>query len=268
MFSITLFRHGQSGYTQGSHPVPLEAAADLCARPLFEAESVESRRARAVDEVRRGAIEVSRKLSPAQLVSIISSPAGRTLHTAKVIRDTLVERGFSVAPIQPDLEIGEVGNFEFTLMEPLVCGGQLTYQAGAETYDFVVRKAETNPRDLTFAEYFMSDAVHDLSASVMQAWPESYVKRLKAIERFASVKRRALARIRKVATEPEGHFIFVSHEAAALYFADRYTGGRQKGLTPGTFISIDRTPDGRLVITRVGEIADGDSNTDFITQPS
>lgn len=264
-FSITLFRHGQSGYTQGSDPVPLEIACDLCAKPLFEDENLESRRARAIAEVQRSARSLAPTLSPAVPVTIISSPAGRTLHTSKIIRDTLTELGFRVSAIEPDPSIGEVHNYSFELLEPLITGGRFVHQTGSESYDFVIEKAVSNPGDLVYPDYFSSDALHQIPPEAMRDWPEGFVRRIRAFETFAAIKRRALACIRALAHREDGHFIVVSHEAVALYFVDRYTRGRQKGLTPGTFISIDRTADGRLVVTRVGDITDGDSETDFIT---
>ncbi len=266
-FSITLFRHGQSAYTQGNDAIDLAAAADLCATPRFEGESIESRQARAIEEVRQSTEALARTLDPALPVRILSSPAGRALHTAKVIRSTLSQRGFHVAAIAPDPALGEVGNLEFALMKPLIDGGRFTHRMGSEVYDFLVNKAETNPDNLVHPEYFMADAAHKIPASAMRDWPDSYVKRLKSFETFAAVKQRALDRIRACAKMPDGHVVLVSHSALSLYFSDRYTRGRQTGLAPATFLSIDRTEDGRLVLTRVGEITDGDAETDFITNP-
>ena len=184
---------------------------------------------------------------------------GRTLHTAKVITEVLVRHGFSVNAIQPDETLGEVANFSWALFEPLMNGGTITFHGES----FGVKKSDTNPFNLGYPDYFIQDAAHRIPKKVKDAWPKGYADTVDSFERFVDVTKRFLSRISLIAkTEEEGHFILVSHDCASMYLADRYTDGRRKGLVPGTFISI-KCHGRRLVVTRVGDITDGNNETDF-----
>jgi broad specificity phosphatase PhoE len=211
--------------------------------------------------VRKSASELARSLDNSIVVTIFSSPVGRTLHTAKIIIEVLVEAGFSVNAIQPDKTLVEVANFSWALFEPLMNGGVVTY--GNEGQQFEVKKSDTNPCNLGYPDYFINDSVHLIPKQVKETWPEAYTATVDRFERFVNVTNRFLSRIEEVAKADEGHFILVTHDCASMYLADQYTNGRQKGLIPGTFLSIERRDDDRLVVTRVGDITDGNSETNF-----
>jgi broad specificity phosphatase PhoE len=260
--SITLFRHGQSTYVQGNVPCDVSAANDLCAKSLRDDEVMCDRIERAVEEVRASAKRLATSLDPAEPVTIISSPVGRTLHTARIVSEVLTQHGFTVKPIQTDAGLTEVANFSWDLFEPLINGGDVEY----EGEKFTIDKAHTNPHDLAYPQYFMDDNAHHIQTAAKEAWPEAYSHRISSFERFGAVTDRFLNKMSELANNDGGSFILVSHDCAAMYLANHYTKGRQKGLVPGTYISIERRDDGRLVVTRVGDITDGDCETDFFAK--
>jgi broad specificity phosphatase PhoE len=242
---------------------PVEAANDLLAKETYTGESEEKRRTRAIEEVRTSAETLGGTLDKSVPVFILSSPVGRTLHTAKIISEVLSEKGFTVNPIKTEKILGEVENFSWTLFEPLMNGGIVTYHDQGEK-KFEVNKSETNPRNLGYPDYFMDDSAHQIPPHVKETWPEVYRGMVDGFEKFHDVTHRFLSKIQSLGNQEEGNFILVTHDCATMHLADSFTDGRQKGLVPGTFIHIERGNDSHLYVKRVGDITDGDTRADFI----
>lgn len=244
---------------------PIKDANDLCAKPLVPDESLENCQTRAIIEVRVSALRLANTLKLSVPVTIISSPVGRTLHTAKIISEVLVKEGFTVNPIQTEKELGEVKGFSWPLFEPLMNGGTVTYHDGNQKKTFEIDKTETNPFNHGYPHYFVDDDAHRIPASVKSKWPETYRHMVEQFEKFSSVTDRFVGYMEKVAKNETGHFILVTHDCGAMYLALHYTDRRQMGLEPGSYISIVRRNE-HLLVTRAGNITDGDSETDFFAQ--
>jgi broad specificity phosphatase PhoE len=248
----------------GNKPYGIEVSFDLCAKALYEEEPFSEREARAEEEIRQHLRKIMPSMNYQCIVLIFSSPVARAIHTAKVIREELLLNGFSVSDIKIEDMIGEVHNFSWNLFEPLMSGGTIIH----EGQSFEVNKEDTNPKGLGYPDFFISDDVHQIPQSVTNGWPSEFVSHLKSFEKFSSVTERSL-RFLRASAPPQvtaGHTIFVGHDANAMYLADKFTGGRQKGLVPGTSISLEFDSEEHLVVTRVGDITDGDSTTDFFQE--
>ena len=165
-------------------------------------------------------------------------------------------------------ELAEVANFQWNLFEPLVNGGTIQVAVGMlARLPFVLKKSETNPLNLPYPDYFMQDAAHAIPEEFKTKWPKTYRGDVESFERFPHVTQRIMATIKQASEcEDDCHFIFVTHDCMTMYLADKFTGGRQKGLAPATSMALERKPDGRIVVTRVGDITDGDNETDFVKE--
>lgn len=263
--TISVFRHGQSSYGQGNIMCPIDKANDLCAKPLSPNESLDERQARSIAEVRISAQQLSKTLDISVPVTIVSSPVGRTLHTAKIIAEVLTVNQFMVNPIQTEKKLGEVEGFSWTLFEPLMNGGTVTYHDEGVEKSFEVNEAETNPFNHEYPQYFVDDDAHRIPSAVKEKWPEAYRCMVEQFEKFDSVIDRFLGYMEELATKETGHFILVTHDCGAMYLALHYTKRQQMGLVPGTYLSIVRRDKG-LFVTRVGDITNGNSETDFFAQ--
>jgi broad specificity phosphatase PhoE len=248
----------------GNNPCNIKDAFDLCAKPLYREESIPDKISRACKEVRQSTKNLAESMDPKVHVLIFSSPVPRAIHTSKIIQEELSILGFTVSEIFLEEELSEVHNFSWDLFEPLMNGGVIEYEGTT----FEVNKEQTNPDGLVYPDYFISDAVHNIPESVKDSWPKDYVERLSNFEKFSDVTTRSLNTLQShtKAQDTEVHTIFVGHDANAMYLADKFTEGRQKGLVPGTSISLENNGLGNLVVTRVGDITDGDSTTEFISE--
>ncbi len=74
---ILLMRHGHTEYRQGNTPVPVEDACDLTPRGMAE--------------VSRSSLEIAEVLKDAEDVRIYTSPLGRAIHTAKILKRRSVQ---------------------------------------------------------------------------------------------------------------------------------------------------------------------------------
>ncbi len=262
--TITLFRHGQSGYEQGNGHCKVEEARDLCAKPITPNEPRKDRVTRAINEVRANAEKFVLGIPEDASVRIISSPTGRTLHTASIIGQVVGFQHKDVR-ISTHSELSEVGGFTWDKFRPLMEGGTVIYHENGTIRGSEANKALTNPKNLGYPEYFIEDAAHHLSPTARASLPANYLKIVDGFENFRQVTRRVLSLIQHFTqTWKNGNIVLVTHDCSSMYLADRFTGGRQKGLVPGTFLSMKRCDNGRLVVTRVGDITDGDCETDFV----
>ncbi len=223
----SIFRHGKSLYSQGNENQTLEGANDLTPE--------------SISFVRSNAEKMAAKISTVfKKIMIHSSPTGRTLHTSRIIKEVLEKRGFEVV-VELDEEIGEVRSFSWSLFEPLMNGGTITY--GQNT--FVVNKKMTNPKGLGYPDYFMTDAIHRVSRRIKANWPKDFVQRLESFETFDSVTARVLRRTTDIMREhvnmrPTCNYydVFVTHDAAVMFLLDLYTFGKKKSLEPGTCLTM------------------------------
>ncbi len=165
-----IFRHGESFYRQ--EETSLELADDLTERGIEEV--IES----------GNHLANSMNLEGAR-IKISSSPFGRTLHTAKVLRQTLLEKGFKSAEIKINPELGEVENFDWEFYNLMVQGGKFQ-----EEGDFFIDPSITNPKHYGTVAYFRKDQIHALSQEVRKNLPREVLERIDSVESYGSAVRR------------------------------------------------------------------------------
>lgn len=267
MYRSVIFRHGQSTYRQGNDERDEHEAHDLCATTDCEGVDIPSRIGRACAQVRTNTMVVASLLNTGVPIKILSSPTGRTMHTGKIIKSELLYQGFTVDTILPVRALGEMHNFSWDLFGPLVWGGVVSYSCDDGLVSFRVLQEETNPSRLVCQDYFMTDAAHLIPTRITSRWPESYRQLLENLERFTAVTARALSYIKDVlVTTSEHHVIFVTHDGIVLPLVKGFTYGAQRGLDPGSFLTLARHEKGHLIVTRVGNHTDGDCETDFFAR--
>ncbi len=196
---------------------------------------------------------------------------GRNLHTAKIIAETLEQKGVRLrrkgnakeSGIKVFQQLSEVKNFSWNLFSPLITGGEV--QFGGRK--FFINKELTNPNNIPYPEYFIEDRIKDIPAESKAQLPEDYVREIEGFEKFIDVTKRMmkpLARLKKLKDKPY-RVIIVTHDALMGFIANVFSGGECKGVNPGEFINLERR-EGKLVATRVGKLQKGDTETDVIDE--
>ncbi|MFA5126855.1 MAG: histidine phosphatase family protein [Patescibacteria group bacterium] len=252
---IDIVRHGQAKY--GQEKVSLAEAQDLT--PEGE------------EQVRASAEALTELIGPDEEVVIWSSPIGRTLQTAKIIAETLEQKGIHLRDkaksdrpgIQTHEQLIEVKDFSWQLFKPLIEGGDLTF-AG---HKFFIDKKLSNPNNLAYPEYFTEDCISKISPEAKTQWPVEYVQIIDGMEKFIEVTRRmmgTLDRLKKLQDKPY-RIIIVTHDALMGFIANIFSAGEKSGVDSGEFINLE-IKDDKLVATRVGTITEGDYNTDIIEE--
>ena len=239
---ITIFRHGSTNYTQGE--VSIAEANDLT--PAGEA------------EVRLHAARFAESIGD-EPVFILSSPTGRTLHTAKLIVNALQVRGVPVreSDIVTERRLTEVANFTWKLFCPLILGGEVEYAGRRFAFDPKL----TNPRGLTVGQYYNGDAISAISSDVRAMLPPEYVAYIDSIEKFGSVSSRLLGAIGQgllysIAPRPSFHLILVTHDALAGFPAAVFSEDRVTGVPQGQYISM-HLDGNRMLIDAVPGVSSG-----------
>jgi broad specificity phosphatase PhoE len=252
---VDILRHGKTNY--GQQEVPMEQANDLTSE--------------GIEKVKISAKELADLVGREEEVEIWSSPMGRTLHTAKIVAEVLEQNGVKLrrkgdardSGIKVFPQLGEVKNFSWSLFSPLVFGGDVEFNG----HKFTIDKEKTNPKGLHYLEYFADDVIKSLPSEVTNQWPEGYVKAIEGFEKFASVTKRImvpLSRLKKL-EDKSYRVIIVTHDGLAGFIANIFANSKQGSLNPGEFINLERR-DGKLVATRVGDVQEGNSNTDVVDE--
>ena len=246
--TIDIVRHGEAKYLQKE--VGLEEADDLT-----EAGK---------KEIRRSAQKLADLIKPDEKVVIWSSPFGRTLHSAQIIAEVFKERGIILRQRQeenvseylaePAIKIfktfGEVRNFSWSIFAPLVEGGEVLI----DDEKFFIDKNETNPDNLDYRSYYISDSMIKIPSSVKEKWPSKYRKLVEDIEDFSSVTKRIIHPLQhlKKLKDKSYRVIIVTHDALTGFLVNTYSAGQIKGLEPGEFINLERK-DHNLEIIKIDE---------------
>ncbi|HUT96276.1 MAG TPA: histidine phosphatase family protein [Candidatus Paceibacterota bacterium] len=246
---VNIFRHGKALYKQ--EETSLEEAEDLTEE--------------GIEKVKLNAGKIAELIDPEEEVAIWSSSKGRGLHTAKIIKEVLKEKGINLREngIQVFNELTEVKNFSWQLFEPLISGGKVEF-AGKK---FSIDKEKTNPDDLNYEEYFINDAISKIPAKFKKELPEEYVKEIEGLEKFFDITKRImepLSRIKKL-KDKSYRVIIVTHDALTGFIANIFSEGKKKSLDPGEFINLEMRGD-KLVVTNVGELEKGKNNLDVIEE--
>jgi broad specificity phosphatase PhoE len=251
---VDIFRHGEAKYGQGE--VPLAEANDLTEK--------------GIEKVRENAEQLAELIGSNEEVAIWSSPMGRTLQTAKIIAEVLKQKGIKLrakgvteeSGIKVFNELTEVKNFSWKSFSPLITGGEVEF-AGKK---FFVDKSLTNPKNLG-KTYYMENGVGNIDPRAKEQWPKEYVQEIEGFEKFFEATKRImrpLARLKKLGDKPY-RVIIVTHDALTGFIANVFSGGEENGIDPGSFINLERK-NGKLVATKVGELKEGDKETDVIDE--
>jgi broad specificity phosphatase PhoE len=269
---INVVRHGPSTYRQPEW-TDVNTADDINTLGRFHdgsktPEEIAEGKEKAIAIVRASAEEIAEDINPDEEVAIWSSPTGRTLETARIISEVLQKKGIQLRKkgtasehgIKVFERLGEVENFSWLLFEPLMNGGEMEFQGKK----FSIDKSLTNPKGMGYPDYFTTDAIKDIPDEVKQQWPKEYVDQIESFESFADVSERMASTLRKLKNLNDNHYrvILVSHDAMTGAMVKTFTSDQLGGINPGQFLTIERQ-DSNLVVTRVGDITEGDSNTDI-----
>jgi|SRR3989344_1408148 len=230
---LGIFRHGESLYSQGE--TTLESADDLI--PL------------GIQTVSSSAFDFSAALSRDKGVTIYSSPAGRTLHTAKIISSALKRIEIPVDEIVIDRGLGEVANFDWSLFSPLISGGEIKLNG----MHFYIDKKESNPNGLSGKDYLMQDLCHRLPRGLKIRLPSDYLQALDKFERYNDVSARMrdfLARMHKGRSNKD--VVASTHEALFYDIMDRFSGGTVPSLKPGDYVHLQKKEDGFSLVRAQG----------------
>lgn len=264
-------RHGPSSYRQPEWE-DVKTADDLNTLGRYEddtktPEEIQEGKEKAVQKVKESAEKIAAEIDPSEEVIIWSSPTGRTLETARIISETLEEKGINLRKkgisedygIKTFKKLGEVENFEWTNFEPLMSGGEVNFEGNT----FSIDKSLSNPNDMGYPEYFTSDASKEIPDEVKAQWPKEYVDYIEKFESFASVSRRMAETLKKLkqVSDKKYRVIIVTHDAVAGQLVKTFSNDELSGINPGDFLSLEKK-DGKLVVTRVGDVTEGDSETD------
>lgn len=222
----------------------------------------------AVAQVEATACEIAETIEPDEEVVIWSSGTARTLHTARIIRDVLRERGIKLrergvhkeSQIQVFDQFNDIRNFNYKQFVALADGGELDIDGTTITLD----KAETNPDNLGYTEYYSSGAVHNIPEAVKSAWPEKLKKAVAEMEDFESVSTRVLQGLKRVSTltDKKYRLIIVSHGSPADQLVRTYKPEALTGINPAEYVTVERNGD-KMVVTHAGAFTDGDSTKDI-----
>ncbi len=269
---VDVVRHGPSSYTQPDWR-DVATASDLSTLGRYEegtksdAEVTEGKEM-AVAAVRSTAEKIAESIQSDEEVIIWASPTGRTLETARIISEVLKERGVALRKggdasefgIKIFEQFGEVRNFSWDLFAPLMLGGEVALGESV----FSIDKRNSNPAGLGYPEYFTSDAIREIPQSVKNQWPHEYVEKIEQFESFAEVTRRMADGLRRLKMLKDKHYriILVTHDALTGAMVKSFTNGERGGLNPADFLSLERRGD-KLVVTRVGDITEGNNSQDI-----
>lgn len=247
--NINIFRHGESKYKQKE--VSVEESSDLTAK--------------GIEDVEKSAEELISYINPGEEVEIWSSPTGRTLQTSKIISHVLEKNNIPLRKngIKIFEQLSEVKNFSWNFFYPLVVGGDVEI-AGKK---FFIDKSLTNPNDLSPAKYFLESGIKNIDSNYKQELPEEYIREVDGIEDFVDVTKRLmrpLSLLKNIKDKPY-RIIIVTHDALSGFIANIFSNGEMQGINPGEFINLERK-DGKLVVTKVGNLDMGNSDSDIIDE--
>ena len=250
---VALVRHGWTKYTQGNGESELSSACDLhfSSRQSFPPFTLPSDRMSEIDIGRKLRSMINHLLHDREInrpIRIISSPTGRCLSTAKVIRSCIQRRDnlslakknglelYGESGIESDRAWGENRNFEWSIFEPLVKGGKIKHD---DKEPFVIDAADSNPNGIDPLDYLDYNLIHSLPSSVTRKWPRWYVKRIRSFETPEERRKRLERNLRQIANKPNADrflWIVVTHAGIVAPLLRHYTDNRIRELPRGEWL--------------------------------
>ncbi len=173
-----LMRHGHTDYKQGNVPVSIEDANDL------NAEGIEA--------VSASAREIAAILQNSEQITIYTSPMGRAIHTAIIIKVHLEVLGRKV-DLVPAMELQEVHHFQWSLFHEAVLASGLE-----------VAEEHTD-------KWFALNPFREKTPELLGRLPEHLRDFVKKVENVDEAGKRLLDFVGSKADEP-GDKIYVSHD--------------------------------------------------------
>ncbi len=241
---IALVRHGLTPYNQGN--VSAEDANDLTEEGI-DGVIAEAERLISTLYDHEGNPLIKR-------VRFFSSPKGRALHTANLIKGVFEEKNQQVSD-QQQIKIlerngdggiritellDEVRNFDWGLFSKLVSGGKI--QLDKEGPEITIEKAQSNPNDLPLGPYFLQDAAFKDSLSEPEA-----LKRISETESYQEVRQRGVRLLSKMLRligfidhkiGPKTLIILVTHDGLLSELTNLATAGSKFECQKGSYLSL------------------------------
>lgn len=173
-----LMRHGYTDYKQGNVPVSIDEANDL--------------NEKGIEAVERSSHEIAEILQDSKLVTLYTSPMGRAIHTAKILKQHLEARIPEVRLISA-VELQEVHNFSWALFyESVLCSG---VEAGKQPTD----------------HWFALDPFREKTPELLRTLPEhlrAFIQNVETADE-AQIRMRGFLRATE---EVAGDKVYVTHD--------------------------------------------------------
>jgi hypothetical protein len=264
--TVTVIRHGDATYgslegrlgygpeikAKGERDPNIARDLNIYARKssgMSDDELVEGRE-KVVDKVRAKAREIASSIKKTKKIVIWSSPAERTLDTARIIRDELQNLGFNFKDINDETNIKiferfeDIRSFNYEYFVKLADGGTLVVD-GKEIF---LDKKVTNPRSLNYAEYYLNEEYKNIPTEYLKYMPQVISDFIKVVEAPFSVKKRIYDSLKKLfKVSKDIHLIIVTHGALTDDLVKSYNPNILETLPVSEFVNLEKVGDKMLV---------------------
>jgi len=208
---IVVMRHGLTDYKQ-NYPVSIEDADDL--------------QARGIPKIKSSALKMNGCFN--HQPNIVSSPYGRTIHTAKIVADVLtIPHHYIVL----NHELEEVRNFDFELLRVLTQGGIYRFKDESIT----INSRYTNPNYLPHTTYFNSDLTRQLPVSAKKRLPQELVEKIERMETCTE----ACQRLENVLQTLDKDSLVVTHQGLTQRLLEKMGYTHKQYVDRGEFIIVE-----------------------------
>jgi len=193
---IEIYRHGEAYYQQGI--TILDEASDLTTRGK--------------ETIHRNGHETFVQNDRLRRIQIFSSPYGRALETAKIIRQEFKDNNL---PIYPRRCLQEQINFSYSTINILCKGGVWKDENGVHLIDPTL----TNPLNLNQTEYNLSEALK-IDPENWLKLPTTLTDRLRSMETSEKIQARIIRFIKSLSQKMTSTdlSIVVTHDALIALF--------------------------------------------------
>jgi len=206
-----------------------------------------------IREVQLSAEKLAELIGPDEEVAIWSSPMPRAMHTAEIIKETLLgkEKKFHNPDRFPEprisifKELTEIKNYSPHLFYPLVKGGWVNYSGKK----FYVDNNLTNPQNLSTLQYIIEKQAEKISPEIKKEWPDEYLEKISNIESYSDVTKRLARLMSRLETLKDKSYriILVTHKGLTSFLARDVLGDQSEGLKPAEFMDFE-VKDGKLIV--------------------
>jgi len=258
LLRIDAMRHGETECRQ--ERVSIDEADDLTSKGKAQ---VTRSAGRLADVILRELDE-----HPDLSVEISSSPRGRALYSAKIIRDVFGGRGIplkSCACFQGDVGIIDAlemieGGWDWPLYAPLALGGEVSL----DDETFYVDSKKTNPHGFDDFEFFIREALERVPSQVRSELPRKYLKIVDGFEKAVDCTERFMRFVSGYTKVRDSrHVVLAAHSELLYYPANVFSEGKINLVDRGSYVSFERR-NGKLVVTGVGDLTEGRSDIDIV----